>query len=122
MFDQKWVPPVMWRQAEAINTLAACLREQILSLQRVCSIHQWEKVIEYDADYSPNADGHSKGARVVRGHRCNLCTTFKPLGGQPYDDYRMCGGRMNPDSQTVIDGTKVNNHKCVSCGHVYQTT
>jgi hypothetical protein len=121
MFEQKSVPSVMWKQAEAINTLAVCLEKQILALQRTCSLHQWKKVTAWDPKYSPRVDGLSTGANVIMGYRCVLCAVFKPLIGAPYDICWLCGGKMENVGHTFYGEDSVHIHRCRDCGKEYDT-
>ncbi len=96
---------------------------QLSAFQNSCS-HEWEKVMEYDKDYSPRVDGIGVGGDVLIGWRCKLCKNFKPRPvGSPFKICHKCGGEMKFDHSEGIDaGIRAHIHKCVDCGHEYDTT
>ena len=121
MFEQVNTPQVLWGQAEQINQMSAALYAKIKKLQKECQ-HAWEKVMEYDPNFSPRADGRDRGGDVIKEFHCLTFKARKPLKGFPWQVCRKCGGRMEYDHRELYGMDRVHIHKCGSCGHEYDTT
>lgn len=108
------VPPSLQHQAKQ-------LAEEIKRTQESCP-HSFEKVMGKDSTYSPVVGRRCNDWSVIKEFWCPLCNLRKPFRELPYMVCHQCGSEMKKDHTEQYGGERVTIHKCVSCGHEYDTT
>jgi hypothetical protein len=122
MFAQKDIPPVLWPEAESLNNQEKDFLRKVEEFQESC-VHNLQKVMAYDPDYSPRVDGLGRGQDVIKEFCCSTCNLHQPIKGMPWQTCRKCGSKMRYDRREQVDsGISALVSKCKACGHEYDTT
>ncbi len=119
---EKDIPKQFLEQYHNLKSLEEQFIIILTAFQDNCP-HEWEKIMEYNSNYSPRVDGLGVGGDVLVGWRCKPCNAFKPRPDKlPFNICYKCGGKMKLDHSEYCGQDRVFIHKCVECGHEYDTT
>lgn len=121
MFKKEDVSPGLWNEVEKLNQKIVHFQRDIKAAQDACC-HAWNRIMQYDPNYSPRLDDRSKGQHVIKEFHCPVCNLRRPLVGLPFQVCHKCGGKMKHDRTEQCGMDRAFIHKCEDCGHEYDTT
>lgn len=123
--------PKVQKLLEALGKIAGNTRRNVKLIlkqlereQANCKPHDFKKIMGFDKNYSPKANGACRGQDVLKAKACRECGFYAQFNGNPWENCFKCGEKMDWDRFGTFAGNQTSIFKCQgqNCGHEYEKT